>query len=75
MLNRVRNYLFQFSPLLNNSIALVIVYDANNNTAIGELDFFGTNTEGITEDIVEKWWSLGDARNRGPVYIQGQLVR
>lgn len=51
------------------------VYDGSSNVGIGELDFFEANNDGVTEDVVEKWWSLGDTRNRGPMYIQGRLVK
>ncbi|KIY68326.1 Metallo-dependent hydrolase [Cylindrobasidium torrendii FP15055 ss-10] len=38
---------------------------------IGPLDFFDEGAR-ISPDIVEKWWCLGDARNRLGMWIQGK---
>lgn len=48
----------------------------DNEEPIGDIDLFpdDLNAEGITVDMIEKWWCLGDARNRGAVYIQGRQV-
>lgn len=48
----------------------------DNEEPIGDIDLFpdDLNAEGITVDMIEKWWCLGDTRNRGAVYIQGRQV-
>ncbi|KAG8981429.1 hypothetical protein FRB90_007254 [Tulasnella sp. 427] len=46
-----------------------------NSNGVGALDFFDA-TEGfkVDEESVEKWWCLGDNRNRKSVWIQGRQV-
>lgn len=45
---------------------------------VGSLDFFDLELERqelvdseITEEMVEKWWCIGDNRNRAKVWVQG----
>ncbi|KAG9046743.1 hypothetical protein FS837_003764 [Tulasnella sp. UAMH 9824] len=46
-----------------------------NHHGVGPLDFFdATGDFEIDEDAVEKWWCLGDNRNRRSVWIQGRQV-
>ncbi|KAG8968849.1 hypothetical protein FRC05_001335 [Tulasnella sp. 425] len=46
-----------------------------NDRGVGALDFFDTIRDfQIDEDAVEKWWCLGDNRNRRSVWIQGRQV-
>ncbi|KAH7919244.1 Metallo-dependent hydrolase [Leucogyrophana mollusca] len=52
------------------------LYDHESGLGVGALDFFdspvGVGGEGgITLDILEKWWCMGDARNRVGMWIQG----
>jgi len=47
---------------------------------IGPLDLFETGLADdgswvLTEEHVEKWWCLGDVRNRAEVWVQGRKVR
>ena len=30
--------------------------------------------QGLTEDMIEKWWCLGDTRNRSGMWVQGRYV-
>ena len=30
--------------------------------------------QGLTEDMIEKWWCLGDTRNRRGMWVQGRYV-
>ncbi|TCD70520.1 hypothetical protein EIP91_002865 [Steccherinum ochraceum] len=46
---------------------------------IGGLDFFDAPDAmqepwTLTEELVEKWWCLGDVRNRSDVWVQGRTV-
>ncbi|KAI0917316.1 hypothetical protein AcW1_007468 [Taiwanofungus camphoratus] len=55
------------------------VYDAVSGTGIGPLDFFDDTAEGgmtkeLTNDMIEKWWCLGDAQNREGMWIQGKKM-
>jgi len=38
----------------------------------GEMDFF--DEVKMTEDTIEKWWCLGDSRNRTGVWVQGKQI-
>ncbi|KAG8913653.1 hypothetical protein FRC01_004439 [Tulasnella sp. 417] len=47
----------------------------DNYGGVGALDFFDATVDfRIDEDAVEKWWCLGDNRNRKSVWIQGRQV-
>ena len=56
-------------------IVAVRVFDAETNLGVGALDFFDAalagKSPGLSPEMVEKWWSLGDVRNRGEVWVQG----
>jgi guanine deaminase len=56
-------------------IVAVWVFDAETNLGVGALDFFDAvlsgKSPGLSPEIVEKWWSLGDVRNRAGVWVQG----
>lgn len=51
----------------------ISVYTADG-TGVGAIDIFD-NPGGITEELVEKWWCMGDERNRLSVWVQGKRVR
>lgn len=54
------------------------ISDPSVKRGIGALDFFdggGMSDWKLTEEHVEKWWCLGDVRNRRQVWIQGRKVR
>lgn len=53
---------------------IVNVYDPASETGIGPLDFFDTPA-GIEEDMIEKWWCVGDTRNRSAVWVQGTRLQ
>lgn len=44
-----------------------------SNKGVGALDFFEPQS-GITLGILEKWWCIGDERNRREIWIQGQRL-
>jgi guanine deaminase len=37
----------------------------------GPLDFFDPGSFHLSPEVVEKWWCLGDTRNRTGMWIQG----
>ncbi|KAI0354889.1 Metallo-dependent hydrolase [Trametes cingulata] len=49
-----------------------------DGSGVGALDFFESADElrsrGMTLEMVEKWWCLGDTRNRSRVWVQGRIV-
>lgn len=45
-----------------------------SDKGVGALDFFEPQS-GITLGILEKWWCIGDERNRRGIWIQGQRLR
>ncbi|KAJ7245036.1 hypothetical protein B0H12DRAFT_1022109 [Mycena haematopus] len=53
------------------------LFDSPSRMGVGALDFFdlesgvSDNAETLTVDMVEKWWCLGDARNRVGMWVQG----
>jgi len=47
-----------------------------NLQGIGALDFFDATSDFIIdEEAVEKWWCLGDPRNRSGMWVQGKQVK
>ncbi|KAF8636230.1 hypothetical protein AX17_003716 [Amanita inopinata Kibby_2008] len=53
------------------------LYDWDVHLGVGPLDFFFDDGEdmdvrGVDEDMVEKWWCIGDTRNRSRVWVQGR---
>ncbi|KAK7048520.1 guanine deaminase, partial [Favolaschia claudopus] len=53
----------------------------DSRTGVGALDFFDLEVssepadgEALTIDMVEKWWGLGDERNRVNVWVQGSKL-
>jgi guanine deaminase len=61
-------------------IPVVRVYDPTTGEGVGSLDFLDHDEKSpllqfkLTEDVVEKWWSLGDTRNRVAVWVQGNSL-
>ncbi|KAJ3504639.1 hypothetical protein NLJ89_g7835 [Agrocybe chaxingu] len=62
------------------------LYDPQTGIGIGPLDYFDLEAEEsgpplspedtrLTADVIEKWWCVGDTRNRGRVWVQGNRVR
>ena len=59
---------------------IVRLYDPTTGEGVGALDFLDQE-EGssipqfeLTEDAIEKWWCLGDVRNRVAVWVQGNSL-
>ncbi|KAH9850120.1 Metallo-dependent hydrolase [Lenzites betulinus] len=57
----------------------VRLLDENTRTGVGALDFFDVNTDdesawALTQEVIEKWWCLGDTRNRAEMWVQGTPV-
>ncbi|TDL29740.1 Metallo-dependent hydrolase [Rickenella mellea] len=53
---------------------LIRAFDSSGKDAVGPLDFFPEDlgSRVVTEEVIEKWWCLGDARNRKGVWVQGR---
>jgi guanine deaminase len=53
----------------------VAIFDTEASRGVGALDFFdaecGREFE-IDEQAVEKWWCVGDVRNRRAMWVQGK---
>ncbi|KAI0269835.1 Metallo-dependent hydrolase [Gloeopeniophorella convolvens] len=55
----------------------ICLYDPDTAPrGVGPLDFFdsGYNSAGLTAEMIEKWWCIGDIRNRTGMWIQGRRV-
>ncbi|KAL4080910.1 hypothetical protein J3A83DRAFT_4203280 [Scleroderma citrinum] len=54
----------------------IAVYDVEASAGIGTLDFFDDQplSDGITLDMIEKWWCMGDIRNRVGMWVQGKQL-
>lgn len=53
------------------------IFDAENGMGVGALDFFDIESEENTEisiEMVEKWWCIGDGRNRIRMWVQGHIL-
>ncbi|KAF9783426.1 hypothetical protein BJ322DRAFT_1008461 [Thelephora terrestris] len=49
-------------------------YDQRTGEGVGALDFLDHDDKSqpkLVEDVIEKWWCLGDVRNRVAVWVQG----
>ncbi|KAI5121410.1 hypothetical protein M0805_003182 [Coniferiporia weirii] len=55
---------------------LIRLYDDHTAEGVGPLDFFDAPDpkEPITEEMLEKWWCIGDTRNREGLWIQGRQI-
>ncbi|KAL5501697.1 hypothetical protein ACEPAH_8957 [Sanghuangporus vaninii] len=53
---------------------LINLYDETTRAGVGPLDFFDPPSEEqpITEEMLEKWWCIGDTRNRSGLWVQGR---
>jgi len=60
-----------------DSIPIVHLYNPTTGEGIGALDFLDPDDKPpllqskLTEDMIEKWWCVGDARNRVRMWVQG----
>ena len=76
-LNRVRGSSVDLIGRAADSTPTVRLYDPTTGDGIGALDFLDDNDESpllqakLTEDVIEKWWCLGDVRNRVAMWVQG----
>lgn len=57
----------------------VRVFSETTGEGIGSLDFFDTDKNAakrktLAVDMIEKWWCLGDHRNREGMWVQGRKV-
>ncbi|RDX42618.1 Metallo-dependent hydrolase [Lentinus brumalis] len=51
------------------------VFDAASGEGTGGIDFFrDPRPGGLTLEILEKWWCVGDLRNRKGTWVQGKSV-
>jgi len=50
------------------------VLDWESKVGVGALDFFDLDSGVLTMDMIEKWWCMGDGRNRTGMWVQGQRL-
>jgi len=59
----------------------VRLYDPMTGSSFGSLEYFDIESEDddgrgyLTPEIIEKWWCIGDTRNRGRLWVQGRQVK
>lgn len=58
--------------LIADHWTVVTLIDASG-MGVGALDFFDSADQ-LDEAAIEKWWCLGDPRNRTGMWIQGRAV-
>ncbi|KAF8919071.1 Metallo-dependent hydrolase [Mucidula mucida] len=49
----------------------ISLWDPATEESVGALDFFDAEDKKITPTSLEKWWCLGDTRNRTGMWVQG----
>jgi len=55
---------------------LIVALTGEAGEGLGPLDFFDELGQvGVSEETVEKWWCIGDERNRQGVWIQGKQIQ
>jgi len=56
---------------------LIRIYNPETALGVGPIDLWDLEDVqfSLTEELVEKWWCLGDTRNRASVWVQGQKLR
>jgi guanine deaminase len=61
--------------MLRHDGSAVRLFNPETKLGVGPLDFFDSvpavTSEGLSLEMVEKWWSLGDKENRVGMWIQG----
>jgi len=62
-----------FTPGAAFDAQQITLIDSDSGAGIGQLDFFEPISS-IDEQLVEKWWCLGDDRNRTGVWVQGNKL-
>lgn len=76
--SRITNPLIRID--YSSCLFTVKLFDPATGTGNGALDFFDIEVSNIasraahinlTEQMIEKWWSLGDGRHREAVWVQG----
>lgn len=57
-------------------ISPVFLYDFESSSGFGGLDFFDEQplSAGITMDMIEKWWCMGDIQSRVGMWVQGKRL-
>lgn len=59
----------------------VRLYDPTTGSGFGSLEYFDIQGSDdacapqITPEVIERWWCVGDTRNRGRVWVQGRQVK
>jgi len=76
MLSRVCQSFITAHQLTLTCTRIVRLYNPTTGEGVGALDFLDDERSPLlqpklTEDVIEKWWCLGDARNRVAVWVQG----
>lgn len=53
----------------------VRLYDPDTMQGVGPLDWFDLDTSSrLNLEMIEKWWCLGDTRNRAGMWVQGRAI-
>ena len=61
--------------MLTVFILTVRLYDPETLLGVGPLDWFDLDVSSKLDlEMVEKWWCVGDTRNRAGMWIQGRKV-
>ena len=61
--------------MLTVFIMTVRLYDPETLLGVGPLDWFDLDASSKLDlEMVEKWWCVGDTRNRAGMWIQGRAV-
>ena len=54
----------------------VEVFNSETGSGVGPIDFFEVDKPiELNTEVLEKWWCIGDVRNRKKVWIQGEPVK
>ncbi|KAF9451970.1 Metallo-dependent hydrolase [Macrolepiota fuliginosa MF-IS2] len=55
---------------------MIVLCDTESGEGVGALDFFSGSVPKLplNVDMIEKWWCVGDDRNRRSVWVQGNQV-
>lgn len=61
---------------VDHCLETVRIKDSDDGSGVGALDFLDNDEPSfiLTKEDVEKWWCLGDVRNREAVWVQGSRV-
>jgi len=50
------------------------IADQHSLEGVGQIDLFDQHPWNLSLEHIEKWWCLGDSRNREQVWVQGMEI-